>query len=222
MRTKLIFLILLFLNTANLLIAQNNAESYERGDFRVDIKLPHFNYLALNPNKEFKDAEFGFNGYGLGIEYNYTDKKFLEANTSIAMTFELPFPAPVDAEYNKILTSFYFNLTDNFIKDRFTFGYGINYSTNTWKEWTRDLDNLDLNVLYSKIVENKNLGLTFNSYYRLGNSIHLGLIYQPSLLNLNNEPEFIYEHLVSIEVNWRIKLFNSKGRYATSGWRKGA
>lgn len=110
------------------------------------------------------------------------------------------------------------NLTDNFVKGRLTLGYGLNYSTNIWNEFTRDLGRYDSTSgwspsgidEYSNIFKNKNLGFTFNSYYRLGKTIHLGLIYQPSLLHLNNGPEFIYEHLISLEVNWRIKLFTLK------------
>ena len=207
--TKRIFLlIILIVSTTNLLVAQKKIQPYEKGDFRLDIKLPHFNYLSFNPNKEFKDSEFGFNGYGLGFEYSYKDNRFLEANSSFVMTFELPFPAPVDAEYNKILSSFYLNLTDNMIRNRFVFGYGLSYSVNTWKEWTRDFDQIDLTKTSSKTVSNRNLGLTFNSYYRLGKTIHLGLIYQPSLLNLNNEPQFLYEHQISLEINWKFRLFN--------------
>ena len=199
---------MLIVSTTNLLVAQKKIQPYEKGDFRLDIKLPHFNYLSFNPNKEFKDSEFGFNGYGLGFEYSYKDNRFLEANSSFVMTFELPFPAPVDAEYNKILSSFYLNLTDNMIRNRFVFGYGLSYSVNTWKEWTRDFDQIDLTKTSSKTVSNRNLGLTFNSYYRLGKTIHLGLIYQPSLLNLNNEPQFLYEHQISLEINWKFRLFN--------------
>ena len=216
MKTKSILLILFLFLTTNLLVAQKKIQPYENGDFRLDIKLPHFNYLALNPNKEFKDAEFGFNGYGLGFEYSYKNKKFWEVSTSFVMTFELPFPAPIDAEYNKILNSFFINLTDNIIKNRFTFGYGINYSVNTWNEWIRDFSNLDDDfnsigrVTSRQKYTNRNLGLTFNSYFRLGKTIHMGLIYQPSLLNLNDNPKFIYEHLLSMEVNWRLKLFNTK------------
>src|SRR5690606_27851804 len=131
--------------------------------------------------------------------------KFIETNLSFVMTFELPFPAPVDAEYNKILSSTYINLTDNFIKNRFTFGYGINYSINTWKEWTRDFDNIGLPTNYSKTIQNKNIGLTFNTYYRLGKTINIGLIYQPSILTIDKKPDFIYEHLISCEINWRFK-----------------
>jgi len=216
MKAKLTFLTLLFFSMTNLLVAQKKAQPYKSGDFRLDIKLPHFNYLAFNPNKEFRDAEFGFNGYGLGLEYNYTDKKFMEVSTSFAMTFELPFPASVDAEYNKILSTTYFNISDNFIKGRFSFGYGLNYSLNRWKEWTRNFDNWNGNfdsigtTTSSRTIINKNIGLTFNSYYRIGKTIHVGLIYQPSVLNLNKKPEFIYEHLISLEVNWRIKLLNTK------------
>ena len=217
MKTKATLLIMLFLfSTTNLLVAQKKIQPYKNGDFRLELKLPHFNYLALNPNKEFKDAKFGFNGYGLGFEYNYRDKKFLEVSTSFVMTFELPFPAPVDAEYNKALSSFFINLNDNIVKNRFTFGYGINYSANTWNEWTRDFGdwNGDFDSIgrltSSQKYTNRNLGLTFNSYFRLGKTIHIGLIYQPSLLNLNDNPKFIYEYLLSMEVSWRIKLFNTK------------
>ncbi len=208
MKTKVT--VLIFFLAPNLIFAQKKAQSYQQGDIRLDIKLPHFNYLALNPNKEFRDSEFGFNGYGIGFEYNYKDKKFIEANLSFVMTFELPFPAPVDAEYNKILSSTFINITDNFVCNRFTFGYGLNYSINTWNEWTRDFDNIGLPTNYSKIIQNKNLGLTFNTYYRLGKALNIGLIYQPSILNITTNPKFIYEHLISCELNWRIKLLNAK------------
>lgn len=56
------------------------------------------------------------------------------------MTFEWFLPVPVDAEYNKIMSSSYVNLTDNIVLGRFSLGYGIHYSVNNWREWTRNLD----------------------------------------------------------------------------------
>lgn len=182
---------------------------YKKGDFRLDLKLPWLNHLSLNPERQFKESRFGFVGEGLGIEYNYTKNKYLETSASFAATSEIPFPVHIDKEYNKSLWTFYVTLTDNTIKKRFTIGYGINYSINTWAEWTRDFDTIGLPTNYSKTLTNKNWGITLNSFFRVGKSFNIGLFYQPSLLNLDNKLDFIYEHLISLEVNWRIKLFNA-------------
>lgn len=217
MKVRLIILLLL-LSATNFVFGQKNAQPFEQGDLRLDLKLPHFNYLDLFPNREFRDAEIGFNGYGLGLEYSYKDDKFVEIGISLATTFELPIPVPLDAEYNKILSSTYVNLTDNFIKNRFTFGYGVNLSHNIRNEWTRDFSTDIMNfdsigvTTSSQIHRNLNLGLTFNTYYRLGKTVHLGLIYQPSFVPLRGDPAIIYEHLISLEINWRIKLLESASK----------
>ncbi len=61
MKSKLI-LLLFFTIIYNMMFAQKNATPYKSGDLRLDIKLPHFNYLYLNPKNDFIDQEFGFNG----------------------------------------------------------------------------------------------------------------------------------------------------------------
>ncbi|MES2827930.1 MAG: hypothetical protein V4687_07240 [Bacteroidota bacterium] len=208
MKKNLALLTAVFFFGTVTLSAQNDVQPFQKGDFRIDLKLPHINYLTLNPDRTFRDDKFGFNGYGLGVEYSYNDNRFLEMSASIAGTFKLPFPAHIDAEYNKILYSIYINLTNNVILNRFSFGYGLNCSSNTWKEWTRDFDSTNLATTSEKLFVNNNLGLTFNSYYRVNKSLHLGVIYQPSLVSLNKTPPFIYEHLLSIEANWRIKAFS--------------
>ena len=206
MKTKILLIIILIFSTYGFSKAQSKIMPYQKGDIRLDIKLPHINYLAFKPDNKFRDAEIGFNGYGIGFEYNYKENKFLETNLSFVLTFELPFPAVVDAEYNKILTSSYISITDNLIVKRFTFGYGLSYAANSWKEWTRDFDQIDLPTTSSKVYTNTNLGLCINTYYRIGKTLHLGIIYQPGLINLNASPQLIYEHSISMEVNWRIRL----------------
>ncbi len=81
---KLALLLLLFFTGTNLLIAQKKVPPYKSGDLRLDLKLPHFNYLALHPNKAFRDAAFGFNGYGLGFEYSYKDNRFIKTGASFS------------------------------------------------------------------------------------------------------------------------------------------
>lgn len=179
---------------------------YKKNDIRLDLKLPHINYLSVNPKGEFKEDKVGFNGYGIGIEYNYSDKRFLETGLSIVFTFEWPFPIHVDSEYNKAISSYYLSLTDNFIVHRFTIGYGLNYSSNNWSEWHRDFDTIGLPTTDGKYYSNKAIGITSNSYYRIGKSLNLGIIYRPTMLKINEDIEWVFEHLISFELNWRIKL----------------
>jgi len=181
-------------------------DAFKKGDIRLDLKLPHINYLSVNPNGEFRDHKIGFNGYGIGFEYSYNENKFLETSLSLALTFELPFPAPIDREYNKAIDSYYFSLTDNFALNRFTIGYGLNYSSNNWAEWYRDFDTIGLPTESSTYYSNKTLGITLNSYYSIGKSLNLGINYRPTLLKVNQQVEFIHEHLISLELNWRIRL----------------
>jgi hypothetical protein len=185
---------------------------FRKGDVRLDLKLPHFNYLALNPNTTFRDSKIGFNGYGIGFEYSYADNKFLETSASLVATFELPFPAHIDRAYNKSLYSYYFSFTDNFIKRRFSAGYGLNYSSNYWNEWQRNIGTKGLPITSNTEYLNKTLGITLNSYYKVDKSLSLGLIYRPSLLKVNDNVGLSYEHLISLELNWRIKLLNYKNR----------
>ncbi len=179
---------------------------FEKRNIRLDLKLPHINYPSVSPNGEFRDAKIGFNGYGIGLEYSYKTKKFLETGLSIALTFELPFPAHIDREYNKAIGSYYLSMTDNFVLDRFTIGYGMNYSSNNWSEWYRDIDTIGLPTREGTLYTNKTLGITLNSYYRMGKSLHMGMIYRPTFLKVNGSVEFIHEHLISFELNWRIRL----------------
>lgn len=203
-----VLLVFLLATTSTTIVAQRkDIQPYLKGDARIAIKLPHINYLSFYPNKEFRDSKFGFNGYGIGFGYSYKANKFFEANLSLALTFELPFPAPIDAEYNKYLSSMYFYLTDNVIHKRFTFGYGLSYTSNIWNEWTQDLGGANSSTTSSRIITNYNLGLALNAYYRLGKTFHLGLIYNPSLVNFGPDPRFIYEHSISVEAAWRIKVF---------------
>jgi hypothetical protein len=183
-------------------------KEFQTGDFRLDLKLPYFNHLALHPDRQFRESRFGFIGEGIGVEYSYRQNKFLEASFSLAATSQVPFPAPIDKEYTKSLSSFYFSLTDNVINNRFSLGYGINYSNNIWTEWIRDLSTMT--TVRRTEYFNKTLGLTLNTYYRLGKTANVGIIYRPSVFNLGNDFHLLYEHLISLEFNWRFRLFSRK------------
>ncbi|RYZ53855.1 MAG: hypothetical protein EOP49_06420 [Sphingobacteriales bacterium] len=188
--------------------AQEDGRAYKSGDFRFDFSIPHFNSLSLNPGGEFREVASGFGGWGAGFEYSYQDRKFLAASCAYVNTYKFFVGIPYTAEYNKVLFSAYANLTDNVTLGSFTLGYGFCYTLNLWQEYTRDLNAINLPTTYSRTYTSNNLGLSLNAWFRAGRSLHFGLIYQPSLLNLNNGISTVYEHSISAGVLWRFKLLN--------------
>lgn len=206
--------LLLFLHTVCLLAFGQNKKikSFQKNDFRIDLKLPWVNHLALNPDNKFKENRLGFVGVGMGIEYNYAENKYLETSFSAAATSNIPFPAPVLKSYNKSFTTFYGGLTKNIIKNRFTIGYGINYADNQWAEVIRGSSNNPLATDSLTEYSNKSLGVTLNTYYRLGKTANVGITYRPSLFNIEDNFSFLYEHLITIEFMWRVHLFKIKSR----------
>ena len=117
-------------------------QGFQKGDFRLSLKLPYFNHLSLHPAKQFRESRFGFIGEGLGVAYSFQEKRFMEASFSLAGTSQTPLPVPNDKEYTKSMVTYFFSITDNFLKNRFSIGYGLSYSSNRWIEWIRDLSTI--------------------------------------------------------------------------------
>lgn len=210
---RAIFLVLLLIGYSLGFAQDKKIKEYQKGDFRLDLKLPWVNHLLLHPGKQFKESRLGFVGQGLGIEYNYAKHKYVETSFSFAATSGIPFPVHVDKEYNKSLWTFYAGLTDNVIKNRFTIGYGISYSDNRWSEWIRDFSTMGLVTVSRTNYANRSLGAILNTYYRLGKTANVGLTYRPSLFNIHNGFDFLYEHLITLELMWRFRFFTIKNMH---------
>ena len=191
----------------NCLSQEKQFREYQTGELRFKLTIPYFNHISVYPEKLFKENKFGFFGESLGLEYSYKKNKFLETSASLNATADIPFPVVIDKEYRKFISTIYFNLTDNIIKEKYTIGYGINYAFNKWKEVYNN--EIMIPIFVTEYV-NKTLGITLNCY-RFGKTVNIGLIYRPSLFLLNNGFEVIYEHLISIDFSWRFRLKKGKG-----------
>lgn len=201
---KNIILLILFFVSLNL-TAQNKLEEFKKGEFRLKLGLPYLNHLNLKPNNNIKVNKFGFIGESAGLEYSYSDKRFLEFSFSYVGVADNPLPVPFDkeGEYTTQYSS-YFSITNNYQKNRVTYGYGVNYSINTWAEGFRSFEDSVLSTRNQ--ITNQAIGLTLNSYYRVGKSFNLGVVYRPTYIRQNKSLENEYEHLISIELLWRIRL----------------
>ncbi|MDP4276614.1 MAG: hypothetical protein Q8914_03170 [Bacteroidota bacterium] len=143
----------------------------------------------------------------MGLEYFYKKNRFININVNSASDFFLPIPAAVDmsGEY-EMMSSVYLGLTDNYKFKRFTVGYGLNYSKNIWDlryyEWGDPTPPTREPIKRAS----QSIGFTLNGYHQFGEHFFIGLIYRPSILRVNPTVGFNYEHLISLDVVWKIKL----------------
>jgi hypothetical protein len=191
----------------------------KKGDFLLHLSLPYVNSFHLAPDGEPATTNTGFIGFAGGIDYFYSDKQFINLSVGTITNFFIPFPAPVHygrgAERERTFSD-YITLSNNHIVNRFSLGYGLSYASNTW-----NLINLDglayFNEKYletsrgrvPKTITSSAFGLLFSSYCRIGSAFNIGLIYRPSFIQLNTADRNKYEHVISLDLAWKIKLFNT-------------
>ena len=175
---------------------------------------PLVNGFHFKPQNEPLKTQIGCLGIGLGVEYFYTNTKSLQFKADAIIDFLLPFPAPVDFWGDReTVNSWYISITDNWKIRRFTFGYGFNYAENTWRfipypEYDES-GNLIPKRDYTRKT-NETVGLTFNSYYQLFSWLYLGVVYRPSIFQLSPQSGFTYEHIVTFDALFKIRLWSAK------------
>lgn len=187
----------------------NRYFSYEQGNNKgqllLHLSLPYINSFQLTPVNENTKNNTGFYGISLGLDYFYTRNQYVNISASGVMDFFAPAGAvDIWGEY-ELMSSAYLSLSNNHKIKRFSLGYGLSYVENTW-----DFRNYggDETVPTREPVKKTNnaLGLVFSSYFQATPHFYIGVIYRPTFLRLNIDPTFKYEHLISIDFAWKIRL----------------
>jgi len=178
-----------------------------KGQINFTYSLPWVNSFYLQPSQETAKANTGFWGISAGLEYYYKENKFLSLNGNAVMDFFIPFPAAVDFSGEvENMYSVYTSLTDNYRFRRFTVGYGLNFSKNTWKLVYHDRFDPPPPTREPATKSSNSLGFTIDGYHQIGKRFHIGLIYRPTLLNVYPDIDFKYEHLISLDFKWKFRL----------------
>jgi hypothetical protein len=199
--TKLLLAILLL--SGNLLYSQ--VRTYEQGEWRLKLGLPYVNNFNLNPEDESRKTQTGWVGFEGGIEYQYSPNNFLTLEYSVNSAAEALGLMDIEGEFDQYTTQSV-NLSNSILRDRFSFGYGISFAQNVWN-YTRTF--IPDSVAPSRDLVNrksKNIGLIINTYYRIGNSFHIGLIYRPYFWKFDPKTSFDYEHVISLDLMWKIRI----------------
>lgn len=176
------------------------------------VSIPWVNSFHFQPDGEPSKTNTGFLGLTVGLDKYYKPSKFVNVNIGEAWDFLLPFPAPYDhqGEWESMVSS-YISVTDNFQFRYFSFGYGLNYSKNQWVLNSRPEITEPIQSIRS--TESNTVGITLNSYWQATPHFYVGLIYRPTLWQIEPVQIFKYEHVISFDLLWRIRLINDRGRF---------
>lgn len=105
------------------------------------------------------------------------------------------------------MNSIYGNLTNNHRFKKYIIGYGLSFGQNTWRLNYGIAEPDTLPPSRPPVtISSQSLGFVFQNYIQTGKRFHLGIVYRPSILNLNMEPRWQYEHLISLDLAWKIRL----------------
>lgn len=183
---------------------------HQRGEMQLHFGLPHVNFFSLVPQQEARQSNGGFWGLALGMDYYHSPTRFVSLKAGAASDFFIPFPAAVDLiGTHEFMYSYSLSVSDNYHWRKFSLGYGLSFTQNTWE--VRYYDRFDPPPPTREPVSKTHIacGLIFPFYYHAGKKFHLGLNYRPTFYRPNLPDKFEYEHLLSLELAWRIPVRRS-------------
>ena len=183
------------------------SQSDNKGELYLHLSLPHINFFSLKPQDETRKVSAGFWGVAIGLDYYHSKNQFINLGASGVMDFFLPIPAAVDLSgEHKAANSVYVSLSNNYKIGRFSIGYGLSYGRNTWS--FSYIDRFDPPPpTRDPVTKNYNtFGLVFPTYFQLGEHFNIGVVYRPTFYRPNLIDKFSYEHLISIDFAWKIRI----------------
>ena len=190
-------------------------KTYGKGAWDLRLSMPYINHFILKPNGERDISSAGFLGAAIGFDYYHQNTQYLSVIAGGVMDYKIPAPMGIDYDYgeeiveNEFCYSTFIGLTNNHRYEFFSLGYGLSYSHNAWRHTYNGGFNPDgsrEDIPPNREYMDNTLGLLFTAYWISRSSFSLGVIYRPSFIRLNTTPTFKYEHLISIDLAWRIRL----------------
>jgi hypothetical protein len=210
--------------------------TYERiipqNTWELQINLPLLNIMRHTDPYGFYNAEDGFLGLGIGINYFYKGNTYfnLSAQTQLIDNGFFSFLTRHRKEKSDYFRQF--SLSHNHRIKKFHVGYGISYGFHT-KNYSVEVKNGEdplSSTLYAtsnnsipKKVENigysvnpgifedksitvRTLGLWVPISYELSKEFNLSFQYRPTFHRLNDEKNIRYEDLYSVGLAYRLRL----------------
>jgi len=184
-----------------------NSNLTNKGQINLIVSLPWVNNFYQYPENEPLKSNTGYWGLSVGLDYYYKNKKFVNFSASAVMDLFVPVIANVDyGDDHESMNSISFNFTDNFESGRFSFGYGANYSINTWEHKYYELPESPSPIYHSVKKTKQSIGLTITGYHRFFKRIYLGIAYRPTFINISPTVDLKYEHVLSLDLAFKFRV----------------
>lgn len=177
-------------------------------DWSLRLYVPYINYFQLQPDGESEiKYQTGFWGLAAGLNFYHQADQFAELTLSTQTSFFVPVPAPVRIiGFYQVADSWHLSLSNVHRLGRFSLGYGLSYSQNTWRSvFLGDFDT-PTPPQGSVIISAGAMGLNFPVYYYTGNHFYFSFLYRPSFIRFSDFRPNGYEHLISFGFGWDIHL----------------
>lgn len=182
-----------------------------KGSWHLHISLPHINTFQMTPENESTKINTGFWGLSLGMDYYHRENQFLNVSVAGVSDFFVPVPAAISikGEY-ELMSSRYVSFSNNHKIGRFKIGYGLVYAKNTWD--FKDFGGFGApSPTREPVKKSRNVwGVIFPLHFQVTDKFHVGVVYRPTFYipKFSQKPK--YEHLISLDLAWKIIIKNKK------------
>lgn len=209
MRPLFTLFLLLSMFSFSSIYAQENVESYKsivkKGNIHLVTSFLIVNDMSWRVIND-EDDDPGILGITTGINYCYTDNRFLSFQVGIAN--HTPYGEVIGTDrdgWHKTYrgASQFMNFRNNHVWRRFDFGYGLSLSN---LHYSYVHHNYDLDIYKAESYTSVGLGASFSAYCRMATIFYLGVLYQPQLISLSGGPLVDYKHTISLEVVFRANV----------------
>jgi hypothetical protein len=179
----------------------------KKGNLYLHISVPYVNHFYFQPSGEPSKSNAGFFGLSAGMDYYYRNNRFVSLKAAKAIDFLVPIPAHVDySGEHETTSSVYLTLSDHFRMRRFSIGYGLSFSKNTWNFIYHDRFNPPPPTRDPVSKSSYGLGLTLPVQYHIGKKFVIGMNYRPTFFRFSGSIKNTYEHLISLDFGWKLRL----------------
>jgi hypothetical protein len=170
---------------------------YNKGELYLHISHMLFNSAILELDEEGrKIGTYFFFGFSSGFDFHHSHNQFMSLRTSVVVL-------NLGGEWEADLL--HISFSNNHRINKFSIGYGVSYAGNFfYKDWEYidEIDDYD----YTSHKSYGTFGLIFPAYFYSGEIFSVGIVYRPTFFRPHMRDKFKYEHLISLDLAFKIRL----------------